>query len=149
MKNLDEIKTGLRVCDSVGRVLKAEGWCKEKCPYMDSEFGCGQDYLLADALEYIQQLEADNAQHARCIENLTDKLNATNEALPRWISVEERLPERGITKCSACVKCGDGLKRVVCASYNAELKLWTGWHGEKIGNEITHWMPLPEPPKEE
>ena len=67
----------------------------------------------------------------------------------RWISVEERLPERGITKCSACVKCGDGLKRVVCASYNAELKLWTGWHGEKIGNEITHWMPLPEPPKEE
>ena len=69
--------------------------------------------------------------------------------ISRWISVEERLPERGITKCSACVKCGDGLKRVVCASYNAELKLWTGWHGEKIGNEITHWMPLPEPPKEE
>lgn len=57
MKTPEEIKKGLRVCDSVGRVLKAEGWCKEKCPYMDSEFGCGQDYLLADALDYIKQLE--------------------------------------------------------------------------------------------
>ena len=140
MKKPDEIKKGLDHCGEYG--------CKD-CPYVqDCIMTDGFSELAKDTLCYIQQLEADNAQQARCIENLTDKLNATNDALPRWISVEERLPERGITKCSACVKCGDGLKRVVCASYNAELKLWTGWHGEKIGNEITHWMPLPEPPKE-
>lgn len=121
MKTPEEIKKGLHLCTN--------GDCpEEECPYYKSmdDMWCGER-KSRDALEYIQQLEAQ---------------------VPRWISVEERLPERGITKCSACVKCGDGLKRVVCASYNAELKLWTGWHGEKIGNEITHWMPLPAPPEE-
>ena len=120
MKTPEEIKKGIELC------IYMDGPCSE-CPYDKVSYNLDEcsKALLEDALAYIWQLE---------------------EKVPRWISVEERLPERGITKCSACVKCGDGLKRGVCASYNAELKLWTGWHGEKIGNEITHWMPLPEPP---
>ena len=55
----DEIKKGLKSCHSLGRVLKAEDWCKIKCPYMDMKYGCGQDYMHGDALAYIQQLEAE------------------------------------------------------------------------------------------
>ena len=119
MKTPEEMKKGLAYCMN-------RDCAGVKCPYYNA-VSCNTE-KIRDALVYIQDLES---------------------RVPRWISVEERLPERGITKCSACVKCGDGLKRVVCASNNAELKLWTGWHGEKIENEITHWMPLPEPPKEE
>ena len=58
-KTPDEIKNGLKSCHSLGRVLKAEDWCKIKCPYMDMKYGCGQDYMHGDALAYIQQLEAE------------------------------------------------------------------------------------------
>jgi hypothetical protein len=59
MKTPDEIKKGLKFCHSVGRVLQPESWCEKVCPYMDEKYGCGQDYLHADALSYIQQLERE------------------------------------------------------------------------------------------
>lgn len=118
MKTPDEIKKGLRVCDHVGRVLKVEAWCKEKCPYMDKVYGCGQDYMLADALALIQQLEAQ---------------------VPRWIPVEERLPEQ-----DTLVIVG-GYGEVATGFYHEKHGLWIT-HAEI---DFTHWMPLPEPPKEE
>lgn len=98
-----------------------------------------------DALAYIQQLESDNAQQARCIENLTDKLNATNDALPRWISVEERLPEKGVF---VVVYYGHFIGNLM------DVYMWDGecWRSStgylEDAENITHWMPLPEPPKE-
>lgn len=84
-----------------------------------------------------------------------------------WISVNERLPEEhdsmfaklygtkswqpGISrKCSydviACVEREDGSKRVI-AIRTIDGK-WD-WHKLQDGEQITHWMPLPEPPKGE
>lgn len=73
MKTPDIIKKGLESCN--------KGWqyCRE-CPY----YTVGCDIVLCgDALEYIKQLEADNAQQARCIENLSDKLNAANDEMAK------------------------------------------------------------------
>lgn len=39
---------------------------------------------LEDALACIEQLEADNAQLNRCIENMTDKLNAMIDESVKW-----------------------------------------------------------------
>ena len=136
MKTPDEIKKGLGCCVKFLACVPTMDCC-EYCPYIGS---C--DELEKDALAYIQQLEADNAQQARCIENLTDKLNATNDALPRWISVEERLPDScenviviaRYGECAWDVTLGFVLNKV--------------WHALSRDNgEITHWMPLPEPPE--
>lgn len=65
---------------------------------------------------------------------------------PRWISVEERLPESK-EDVALHIRCGD-------VSF-----IRTGWrmgNGQFIcqndslsGYEVTHWMPLPPMPKEE
>lgn len=61
-----------------------------------------------------------------------------------WISVKDRLPEDG---GYTIVYMDDGHhKHVTFAKYQKRLKRWelTGvrayWH-------ITHWMPMPDPPK--
>ena len=63
-----------------------------------------------------------------------------------WISVNDRLPEDG-ENVIACDK-----ERAVCeAIYDKDGKFyWSGFWGDWCDVlEATHWMPLPEPPKEE
>ena len=75
----DEIKKGLECCSNVNFV------CNEECPYYKS-LSEGEDCCLkknADALALIQQLQDDNAQLNRCIENMTDKLNAMNDEVAK------------------------------------------------------------------
>lgn len=140
-KTPDEIKKGLGCC--ISHFMES---CNA-CPYAHIS-GCARE-STSDALALIQQLEADNAQQARCIENLTDKLNATNEALPRWISVEERLPE----DCSYVIV-------YLRNKHNDNKDIWHidadyfedgDWHRypEHGYYNVTHWMPLPEPPNAE
>lgn len=79
MRSADEIKKGLECCSNVNFV------CNEECPYYKS-LSEGEDCCLkknADALVLIQQLQAENAQQARCIENMTDKLNAMNDEVAK------------------------------------------------------------------
>lgn len=61
----------------------------------------------------------------------------------KWIPVAERLPEKDYEDVLAF----DG----ICGCFITFTK--TTIHGKKyfaIGNgDVTHWMPLPEPPKEE
>ena len=71
--------------------------------------------------------------------------NDAVDAMPRWISVEERLPEPK-EDVALYIRCGD-------VSF-----IRTGWrmgNGQFIcpndslsGYEVTHWMPIPQPPKE-
>jgi hypothetical protein len=68
-----------------------------------------------------------------------------NRAKQKWIPVTERLPESG--KCVlVCSK--DGM--VAEGSYKAYEKKWTQfrWNVTDLQN-VTHWMPLPTPPKGE
>ena len=116
MKTPEEIKKGLECCVTVE--------CEE-CPYAINletthgkiVSGC-EEHVMQDAVAYIKQLEAQ---------------------VPRWIPVEERLPE-------------DGKDVLVFIRGNVDL----GYHFAQYGwetytmqrGDITHWMPLPEPPKE-
>jgi hypothetical protein len=72
--------------------------------------------------------------------------------MPRWIPVSERLPEQKATigkhVFSADVLGTEGFtfRR---AYYNYTAKVWLDGNEKQEWPEITHWMPLPEPPKEE
>ena len=138
MKTPDEIKKGLALC------IDNEAACIG-CPYDDVET-CHCD-LMEDAFALIQQLEAK---------------------VPKWISVKDQMPtgedpvlilvketehygwqkekwkvyycqymaywdgdEWFTTWCNGCRKISDTAKEPYADDY-----------------EVTHWMPLPEPPTE-
>ena len=62
-----------------------------------------------------------------------------------WVSVAERLPRVGGNYICA-VQDKNGGTWTIPAEWNLEMKTWFGAFGE-IKNKVTHWMPLPEPPK--
>lgn len=73
---------------------------------------------------------------------------------PKWIPVTERLPDRrGLRQDEAeyvlvCEKYPSGEYVSICAY---DFDGWSKWDsfGMVIPERITHWMPLPEPPKGE
>lgn len=78
---------------------------------------------------------------------IADHLIANGVTIQRWIPVEERLPERTMPPHDVLVyhdlKCGMFVDR---AWYSYDLNKWCSVLGMKL--KVTHWMPLPEPPKE-
>lgn len=68
------------------------------------------------------------------------------DSMSKWISVKERLPTSS-AKYIACVRDRNDAKWTVCADWSCEMRSWFGEFGE-IKNKVTHWMPLPDPPKE-
>ena len=120
MKAPDEIKNGLNHCSEDGH---------KQCPYnYDCNMADGFSVLTYDANAYIQQLE----NH---IGELTEKV-----AQPKWISVEERLPEEN-GKYIVCTAKGS----VYCTKFSIGVR---GSFHTDMYTHIAYWMPLPEPPKE-
>ena len=113
MKTPEKIKKGLACCAKVSPEA-----CYH-CPYMiDCETFGSAGNNSRDALAYINQLES---------------------RIPKWISVEDRLPENfsmTIIFRDDCCKARIGW-------------LIDGSWSVPEGVRVTHWMPLPEPPKEE
>ena len=115
-KTPEETKKGLECCYSAVEPMMR---C-EQCPYYGS-IVCKM-HLHADSIDIIQQLEAK---------------------VPRWISVEERLPEPDVFVLV-------GYKRydhVFEGCYLEDEKYWCDREYSYIAPP-SHWMPLPEPPKE-
>lgn len=61
--------------------------------------------------------------------------------MSEWISVEDRLPEKPniAGQQKGCLAANEGRYTYIC--YYTSLGIW-------VGAKPTHWMPLPEPPKE-
>lgn len=86
-------------------------------------------------------------QHSVPFEYLKSLTPARVVPTPRWISVKERLPEK-LTEVIAY----DSTHKIVHAMvYDGEgFRVHRCVRDEWIYDAcITHWMPLPEPPKEE
>ena len=62
-----------------------------------------------------------------------------------WISVNDKLPQDDIDVL--CLFTGwDDMQFQRVLSYDELEKEWVDWEGY-THNKITHWMPLPNPPK--
>ena len=73
-----------------------------------------------------------------------------------WVSVEERLPERNggyiVTACDEGCPAGEGIwydTVVVFAEYYDGCWTWNDGTEYDLTDIVTHWMPLPAPPKKE
>ena len=129
MRTPEEIKKGLEACGSD----ECHGHHTD-CPYED-DLLCTM-HICGDARVYIQQLE-------RQIGELTEKVAQLEAAQPKWISVEERLPDEP-GEVLACV-----YGRICIAWYsNRCFETPSGMVFYAAENAVTHWMPLPQLPKE-
>ena len=121
----------------------ADWW--ENGDMMDPLGGLEKDLLAA-----ADRLENQNAHIAA----LQQEIETLRGQVPRWIPVTERLPENGVPALINYIG-NDGGK------YHPDgTAAWTDhgcfwWEGSledcdtEVAVPITHWMPLPEPPKEE
>lgn len=146
MKTREEIKTGLEYC-SQNVPYPCNGCPYERDELLENAWRCN---LNADVIALIQQLEKQNEQIRWERDVAIDQLKQlgigfgekVDGKMPKWTSVEERLPERGrylvITQKGVC-----GTRKVHTATYNH-----LGWWTYADFGEITHWMPLPKPQKE-
>ena len=72
----------------------------------------------------------------------------TIDAVPAWVSVKDRLPTETINALTR------DFDEVICATVFGDVRCYKYghqhfWHGPGIMDEyVTHWMPIPEPPKE-
>ena len=85
--------------------------------------------------------------HKSCklAENIADDLIANGVTVQEWISVKDRLPEN---ICPVLVVL-EGINTVFNGWYHYG-KWWTVGAGTRpFTQKITHWMPLPQPPKGE
>ena len=96
------------------------------------------------------------------IEGLADDVMdiiAHSVTVQEWISVYDRLPEETgrylvVKKRIAPDELGGNSTDIVILRFSVDdgFKMPThipDWINEKINEEVTHWMPLPEPPKGE
>ena len=127
MKTPDEIKKGLECC--------THATCNG-CPY--AEDGCTSNREKIDALEYIQQLE-------RYFGELAEYAAQLEEEQPKWISVEERLPDAGEKVMVCGVKNGIQVGAFSGITRYGKNRRW--WWKKNTILEVTHWMPLPDAPE--
>lgn len=125
------MKEPVEIKDALLSHASAGNYCLG-CPYHNDPYEPGircADNMCYDAHEYIEILEDYNRE--------------IFERMPKWIGVKDKLPEEG----SLCCTVSDG---DVCVSYwhTGEGGRWFYTNGEYDCN-VTHWMPLPDLPREE
>lgn len=117
MRRIEDTKKGL-ACHALGRNRLLP--CSD-CAYHGPGLPpCGKA-VHEDAIAMLEQLEAQ---------------------VPKWISVEERLPENA-DDVLIVTNCGIGL-----GYYSIYFGEWVDYVDTDSGR-VTHWMPLPEEPKED
>lgn len=75
-----------------------------------------------------------------------DAIEAVSELLPRWISVQERLPEPDYMGNAVAVLVYLPRGKDVCIAFCDNDEYGVRWQC-KSTDKPTHWMPLPEPPE--
>ena len=80
-------------------------------------------------------------------ENLASYLIANGVTVQEWISVDDRLPEVG--GYVVCIAKRNPFSRFMPMVARIEKNGWVNPITEQYISEVTHWMPMPVPPKGE
>ena len=92
-------------------------------------------------------------------DDIADKLISNGVTVQEWISVKDRLPDEtgrylAVKKRIAPDELGGNRTDIVILRFFVDdgFRMPThipDWINEEINEEVTHWMPLPQPPKGE
>lgn len=135
MKTPEEIRKALECCSKSVCCID----CMDlECPYVTRYGHDCMNRMAADALEYIQSLEKEIAEH----DLLEDHIRDLTKMMPKWISVKERLPKNG----GVYLCCLNSVFRTICY-FDGEQ--WDDSEDAYATHLVTHWMPLPNLPKED
>ena len=80
------------------------------------------------------------------IEAVADYLLDSGVTVQEWISVKDRMPEAG--GYVVCIAKRNPFSRFMPMVARIEKKGWANPITDQYISEVTHWMPLPEPPEE-
>lgn len=131
----EELIKNLRVCSRCDFGQN----CNECTQRSEDRFCC--DVLLHKAADAIEELVKGNESLAADLADSNERRKKKRK--PQWIPVTERLPEKS-----------GWYLTFVCNKWQGSLSDQTVsiWDGERfhVGSFaiVTHWMPLPEPPKD-
>lgn len=99
-------------------------------------------------IELMKDTHVNGAWHHWGYEESADHLIANGVTVQKWIPVTERLPEKGETVLVYHADMGNWQPVMEATLY--EDGWLTKFDFDPCENpNITHWMPLPEPPKED
>lgn len=158
MAEYTELIKALR-CKSLSKGCDSCGYGYRLCPDSECNDACQVEQVYADAAAAIEALQAKISELG---ESYSANLVAAQNAQPHWVSVEERLPNVDEKVLVFAIGKLDGfIGDTVIALTSMSNTNWLNHH-EKVDKpywldpwqyflidyRITHWMPLPEPPKE-
>lgn len=111
-----------------------------------------QDYAAGTMRDDDAEIAFDAINAIEKLEHKVFILEGDREGLlaqiPRWIPVSERLPEESGRYLVIAIEPWFGSTCTEIMRYRAGENLWA-YDGRITESKITHWMLLPEPPKEE
>lgn len=145
MRQPEEIKKGLECCTD------PECVCDERCPYMDIKFPKCREQLLTDAHVFVQHLEVQNdtlTAKATLFDTAVEQAEKYKAQVPRWVSAKEPPKEwRKNSKEKVLIN-----YLVYMPEYGIDVGNWIEpagkWVVMGIPANVTHYMPMPEGPKE-
>lgn len=109
---------------------------KDRAERFDSEGWVDITIVLEQAADAIEELQQTVEHYKGCADDWYREACDCKAMIPHWISVAERLPE----------------ENVAVLTWGEQAVVLIDWHrnGEWfVADGVTHWMPLPKPPKEE
>ena len=125
----EELVKALRTCSERDSCF----WLTDACPYLDSDLCDDKSGKAADAIEDL----------SKTLDNEVEINTALECNMPVWIPVTERLPEKIGLYLTYDMNVWERPFEKQAMAY---------WDGEHFlvskFSAVTHWMPLPEPPKD-
>ena len=88
----------------------------------------------------VELIESARYWGSNTSEEIVDNLVAHGATVQEWISVKDRLPEKNTSVLASTDK---GIVFQCLYAYDG----WDLWDGNEVN--ITHWQPMPQPPKGE
>lgn len=126
--------------------------CDDRCPCYDAEnrgYATCSEELAEKAADAIEELQQTVEHYKGCADDWYKEACEYKVMLHRWIPVTERLPKYGDWVLGIGPKKGYHVceyRGITHFPYSGDSP-WFSAKGRSL--TITHWQPLPEPPKEE
>ena len=103
--------------------------------------------IVCDATQINGCIHSCNHPPCAMVQGIVDALIENGVTVQEWISVDDRLPEVG--GYVVCIAKRNPFSRFMPMVARIEKNGWANPMTEQYISEVTHWMPMTQPPKGE